>query len=116
MKITRIYAGPDGISHFQDIEVPFQDFDAADRRSKKIKVSGIIFRETSAAYDLDYHNPPERQYVITLDGYVDIIAGDGTKRRFGPGDIMLAEDTTGKGHISRAVNDKPRKCIFVTLD
>lgn len=116
MKITRIFAGPDGVSHFEEVEIPFKDFEAADRRSKVIKTTGIIFRETSAAYDLDYHNAPQRQYVITLDGCVDIIAGDGTQRRFGAGDIMLAEDTTGTGHISRAVNNKPRKCLFVTLD
>ena len=37
MKITRIYAGQDGMSHFEDVEVPFKDFEAADRRSKKLK-------------------------------------------------------------------------------
>ena len=32
------------------------------------------------------------------------------------GDILLAEDTTGQGHISRAVAGKPRKSLFITLD
>ena len=54
--------------------------------------------------------------MISLEGQVEITASDGTKRLFGPGDIMLADDTTGRGHISRAVNNKPRKAIFVTLD
>ncbi|HEY91073.1 MAG TPA: hypothetical protein G4O07_04485 [Dehalococcoidia bacterium] len=47
---------------------------------------------------------------------MEIETGDGTVRRFGPGDIMLAEDITGRGHISRAVNHRPRKSIFITLD
>ena len=42
--------------------------------------------------------------------------GDGTVRRFTTGDILLAEDTTGQGHISRAVNGKPRKSLFIALD
>jgi hypothetical protein len=40
--------------------------------------------------------------------------GDGTKRRFGPGDIMLADDTTGQGHITREI-DAPRKSLFIPL-
>ena len=42
--------------------------------------------------------------------------GDGTKRRMGPGSILLAEDTTGQGHISRNVGGEPRTCLFVHLD
>ncbi len=116
MKIVRIFTGSDGKSHFEDVEIPLVQKDPADWRSKFTKASGIIFRETSPQYDLDYHVAPQRQYVITLEGYVDITDGSGATRRFGPGDIMLAEDTTGQGHISRAVDNKPRKCIFVTLD
>jgi hypothetical protein len=47
---------------------------------------------------------------------VDIEIGDGTVRRLGPGEILLAEDTTGQGHISRAVDGQPRTCLFVPLD
>ncbi|GAF92940.1 unnamed protein product, partial [marine sediment metagenome] len=56
------------------------------------------------------------QFVVTLAGEGEIIVGDGTSRRFGPGDIMLAEDITGQGHITRAVGKRPRISIFVTLD
>jgi hypothetical protein len=30
-------------------------------------------------------------------------SADGETRRFGPGSVFLAEDTTGKGHQTRAV-------------
>ena len=42
--------------------------------------------------------------------------GDGTKRVLGPGDVLLAEDTTGRGHISRAVRGEPRTCLFIPLE
>ncbi|SVE21792.1 uncharacterized protein METZ01_LOCUS474646 [marine metagenome] len=51
-----------------------------------------------------------------MEGSVEVEAGDGTKRVFGPGDIMLAEDTTGQGHRSRYLSGNPRRSIFITLD
>ena len=54
--------------------------------------------------------------MINLDAAVEIETGDGTKRTLGPGEVLLAEDTTGQGHISRAVDGQPRRSIFVTLD
>jgi len=115
MKVTRIYTGSDGKSHFEDMDVPLTKMDS-DFRSKPVEATGVIFRETGADYDLDFHNPEQRQYVIMLEGSVEITVGDGSKRQLNTGDILLAEDTTGQGHISRAVNNQPRKSIFITLD
>ena len=116
MKITRLYTGSDGESHFEEIEIPLEDSGDIGVMSQLQGATGIIFRETGPSYNYDWHTVPRRQYVITLSGAVDIEVGDGTVKRFGPGDILLAEDTTGKGHRSRAVNAQPRKSIFVTLD
>lgn len=51
-----------------------------------------------------------------LTGSVEIETCDGSVRRLGPGDILLAEDTTGQGHISRAVAGEPRRCLFVPVE
>ena len=48
-----------------------------------------------------------RQYVIILSGQLEIGLGAGTKRRFGPGDARLVEDTTGQGHTTQVVSDEP---------
>lgn len=117
MKATRIYTGSDGESHFEDVEIPLEDRGMIGRMSQLQEATGIIFRETGPEYDYDWHNAPRRQYILILaGGGVEIEVGDGTKRRFEAGDIMLAEDTTGRGHISRATSDVPRVSIFVTLD
>ena len=86
------------------------------RRAGCGDATGVIFRETEGDYDYSFHNAPRRQYVINLDASVEIEIGDGTKRILGPGEILLAEDTTGHGHISRSVDGKPRRSLFVTLD
>lgn len=116
MKITRLYTGSDGESHFEDVDISLDNVVGSQRMSKLKDATGIIFRETSGEYNLNFHNAPRRQFIITLEGQVELVVGDGTSRILGPGDILLAEDTTGRGHISRAVNNQPRKSIFVTLD
>ena len=116
MKIVRIYTGSDNRSHFEDIEVPLKDAGKVGFLSDRVKATGIVFRETGGDYDYDFHTAPRRQYVVNLEGEVEIEVGDGSKRILRSGDILLAEDTTGQGHISRAVAGKPRKSLFITLD
>ena len=116
IKATRIYTGSDQKSHFEDFEIPLNDEGEIGLLSERKKASGIIFRETSGDYDYGWHNAPERQFVIVLEGSVEITVGDGTSKVFTDGQVFLAEDTEGQGHKSRAINNEPRKSIFVTLD
>ena len=78
--------------------------------------TGLLFRSVAGSYDLDYHCAPRRQYIVNLTGSVEISVASGDKRVFGPGEVMLVEDTTGHGHISRAVNNEPRTCIFISTE
>ncbi|MEK7783357.1 MAG: hypothetical protein AAB279_05455, partial [Candidatus Binatota bacterium] len=106
MKITRLYTGTDGESHFEEIEVPVEKLQAAE---------GILLREAPPGNIQDWHPAPRRQYIITLSGQGEIETRDGTKKRFGPGDIMLADDLTGRGHITRVVSNKPRLYAQIPL-
>jgi hypothetical protein len=116
MNIVRLYTGPDNRSHFEDVQIALKDAGKTGFLSERIRASGLIFRETTGDYDYDFHTAPRRQYVVNLQGEVEIEVGDGTKRILRSGEILLAEDTTGQGHISRAVAGKPRKSLFITLD
>lgn len=116
MKVVRLYTGADNQSHFEDMQVPMKDGGKIGFMSERIKATGIVFRETSGDYNYDFHTAPRRQYVVNLDSEVEIEVGDGSKRILRGGDILLAEDTTGQGHISRAVSGKTRRSLFITLD
>ena len=84
--------------------------------SEMIAAKGVIFRESrSGEYFVDWHNAPRRQFVVNLSGEVEIEVSDGAIRRFGPGSILLAEDVTGKGHISRGVGTATRQTLFIPL-
>ena len=116
LDVVRVYTGEDGESHFEDAPIGLENRGLGGRISALIRGSGVMFREVDATYDLDFHNAPRRQFVVNLIGSVDITVGDGTVRRLGPGEILLAEDTTGRGHKSTAVDGQPRTCLFIPVD
>jgi hypothetical protein len=59
MKITRLYTGTDGKSHFDDIEVETGKLQPGD---------GIIFRDATPDHVNSWHRAPRRQFVINLSG------------------------------------------------
>ena len=115
MRITRIRAGVDGATRFDEIEIPLTDAGAIGRLSDPFPADSVIFRETGAAYDYDWHPAPARQLVVLLDGEIEIEVGDGEIRRFAGGEVLLLEDTTGRGHRTRNVGSVPRRSLFVPL-
>jgi hypothetical protein len=115
VKYFRIYADADGESHFEDIEVTLEDQGSQSALSALIPASGMIFRRTPADQYLDWHAAPRRQFVVTLSGEAEVEASDGEVRKIGPGTVMLAEDVTGKGHITRGVGSQERISLFIPL-
>jgi hypothetical protein len=116
MQIHRLYTDEKGESHFTTEEVEYVETTPSGRLSKRLPATGIIFREVPPTYDLDWHPAPRRQYIINLDNGVQITASDGESRVIGAGEVLLVEDTTGKGHLSKAINERLRNCIFVVLE
>ncbi len=116
MRIHNLYTDADGESHFRDVEVEWVEESAAGKLSRLEPATGIIFRQVPPSYDLDWHPAPRRQYIINLDAGVQLTASDGESRTIGAGEVILVEDTTGKGHLSKAVENRVRHCIFVTID
>src|SRR5215510_12955857 len=77
MKVVRVYTGQDNQSHFEDVEIPLKDGGKAGLMSELMKATGVVFRETDGNYNFDFHNAPRRQYVVNLEGEVEIEVGDG---------------------------------------
>jgi hypothetical protein len=102
VKVVSLYSGPDGESHFREIEVNLKTkAPSPAKESKSVKVSELLFREGKGP-DIknDWHPAPFRQLIVILQGEMLVEIGDGSKRRLGQGEILLAEDTTGHGHIT----------------
>jgi hypothetical protein len=112
LSYARIYTGADNQTHFEDVSVTFgyQDYGAKIptvwlSQGGLTKVEGLHFVSMPAGWDGgEWHPAPARQFIIPLSGEMEFQTSDGEKRTIGPGDILLVEDTTGKGHISRMVS------------
>ena len=115
MAIIRLYAGADGASHFEAIEPALQPRGDQSASAELIPGSGILVRRFEPERSNDWHHAPGRYAVFTLSGAVDIEIGDGSVRRLGPGDVLIAEDLTGQGHATREVGPAARVSVFVPL-
>ena len=112
--IVRIYTGADGETHFDDVEPAFEQRGAGER-SPLEEAKGVEFGRYQPGYFSDWHNAPRRQYVFGLSGMMEIGIGDGTVVSFGPGDVLVAEDLTGRGHTMRITGSEPRVHAAVPL-
>ena len=112
--ITRLYTGPDGQTHAEEIEAKFAPGGGNDVY-KLMANSGAVLNRAAPGRVADWHTAPRRQYVITLSGHAEVELIDGKKIELGPGSIDLAEDLTGKGHITRTVGNEDRITISIPL-
>jgi hypothetical protein len=113
--VTRIFTGPDGQTHAEEVNVKLARDDASTELSEMMKTTGVRFRRQAPNYFEDWHTAPRKQYVITLSGQGEIEVAGGKKIPLGPGHILLVEDLTGKGHISRGVGTEERISLIIPL-
>lgn len=121
LKVVRLYVDSTGASHFADEEVTFRLTDFAPPAppmsvSDAIESKGAAFISSPAGWVGDWHPAPRRQYLICLKGQLEVEVSDGEVRTFGPGDVVLVEDTWGKGHISRVVGEVRGYAMVVPLE
>jgi mannose-6-phosphate isomerase-like protein (cupin superfamily) len=120
MKYVRIYADAEGRTHFEEIEealsaVDFAPPAAPQNVSAFAPASRVGFLSVQPGWFGDWHPVPRRQFLFYLSGEIEIEVGDGELQRFGPGSVLLAEDTHGQGHTTRAVSAVPVRAAVVQL-
>ena len=118
LSYVRLYADANGASRFVDEQHQLATSGATTGEAKlpvlKIdNVSGAAFVALRRDEVEDWHLAPRRQYLIVLRGEVEVTASSGESRRFRPGNILLVEDTHGKGHITRSVGVEDHVVIAV---
>lgn len=108
MRYTRLHADRDGVSHFEDLEIELAPVDFAPPAgpldvSAPVDTKQCLFASVPDGWEGDWHPAPRRQFWLQLAGQLEVEAGDGEVRRFAPGAVVLLEDVTGKGHVTRTV-------------
>ena len=110
MSVIRLYNGPDGRTHMEELSLASHP-----ELGELQRAESIVFRTYQPGHTMDWHPAPRRQLVITLSGEYEIELEDGSVHRFGAGHVTLAEDVTGKGHMTRVVGDQPRVTATIPL-
>ena len=110
VQIVRVFTGGDGESHFEHV-TPDQFADIAN----KLGTGPINVTQRPSPSFSDYHNAPRRQYVVNMSGTAEFEVADGTVKRLHPGDVLIAEDVTGHGHIARSIGDEFRVSLAIPL-
>lgn len=103
MKYTELYTASDNKSYFKEITTAVESLQPLGRYSKNYPVASMQFRDFDAGNVYDWHNAPQAQYIVFLEGDVEVETSSGEKRVFKSGDIMLANDLVGEGHITRTL-------------
>ena len=114
--IIRLYTGEDGESHFETTTMDMHAHGDVVTMSDLMDCHEVQFAETSSGGGYDWHTAPRRQFVITLSGTLEFESRTGDTQMIKPGDILLAEDTTGGGHKWRLVDDQPWRRCYVHLE
>ncbi len=118
--IIRLWADDEGESHFEDVELAFEEADFVPP-APPVLISSFQaaeqygFELVSPGWHGDWHPAPGRVLAVYLSGEGEIEASDGEVRPIGPGTILLAEDTTGRGHRSRVTGSEVALVVLVTL-
>ncbi len=120
MRYVRLYSGPDGESHFEDVNVALTTVDFAPPAlpldvSEWQPAERVGFVYGRLGWHGDPHPTPRRQFFIWLAGHNVIQVSDGETRHFRPGAVLFVEDTTGKGHSSRIEGDEAAMCMVVQM-
>lgn len=121
MKYLRLYADADGESHFEEMQTEYAPVVYAPPApafgvSQPVEATQYVRVRFPAGWDSELHPAPQRQLFVMLSGQFEGQASDGSATTFHPGDMVLMEDTTGRGHSARVVGEQEVLALMVHLD
>lgn len=100
MIIDVLYTADDKKSYFIKETIDTPNTEPLGNYSIPFSSDSIQFREFEAGLVFPMHVAPRQQYILNLEGSVQINASGGESKIFFAGDILLVKDTTGDGHES----------------
>lgn len=114
MRVLRIYAGSDGVSHLEELRIALSPDNLGRISATLAPGAGAFVRELRAGLFVDFHRAPRRQLVVVAGGKVEVESGDGARAAIGPGEAIFVEDTAGAGHVTR-VGEAAATCVYIPV-
>ena len=109
--VSRLYSDDADVTHFADEEIPW----GARNRTDLFPADQIGFLRMAVGTRTDWHPAPRKQYVMVLEGTMEVEAGDGERRTFEAGSVLLVTDTEGRGHRTNVLGDEDVFLVWVPV-
>ncbi len=117
-----LYTDDTGRARFRDEALALDQGTPAARLSALMASGGCQFRHSPVGFRSDFHCTTTPQWLVVLQGRMEIGLQDGSSRVFGPGQCFYSNDTLPEGatfdpavhgHWSRQLGDEPLVTLFV---
>jgi len=120
--VTELFTDTDGRARFRDHTLQLTEGTPISRLTALAASGGLQWRESPVGFASSFHCTGEPQWLIVLQGRMEIVLQDGSSRVFGPGEVFYSNDTLPAGatfdeqlhgHRSRLLGDEPLRTLFV---
>jgi quercetin dioxygenase-like cupin family protein len=114
-----IVSDAQGVTHFRNETFAWNSTQASGELpisvTPALDASRIRFVTLPRGYRSDWHPAPAKQFVMVMSGMGEVEVGDGTRRTFGPGSVLLVTDTQVPGHRTNVLGDQDVLLAFVPI-
>ena len=120
VSFIRVFSDESGESHFEDLRIPFDEAAFVPPAppvlmSPTQDATAYSIEQVHPGWEGDWHPVPTRLLAVYLSGSGEMTSSDGETRELLPGTVLLAEDTTGRGHQSRVTGTDVMHVLIVQL-
>jgi quercetin dioxygenase-like cupin family protein len=114
-----LYTGSDAKTHFKDDAMPWHPVASSAPAPPHVTplqdATKIGFLRSPVGRKADWHPAPSKQFVMVLTGVMEVEAGDGEKRTFTPGSVLLVTDVDGMGHRTQVVGEQEVLLVWMPI-
>src|SRR4051794_27617113 len=111
----RLFSADDGQSRMEELALPLNPTRGGMADSALFGGGGFLVRHFPADMDTSWHTAPRRQLAVTIEGEGEMETADGQVLVLKPGVLVLLEDLTGVGHLTRARGNQERTALILPI-
>ena len=119
LKVYHAYSASDGRTYVEEIAVPSAEANSGGKPAWlyfDLKPQQLRIGRSKSGEMVDWHYAGAmRHLIITLQGDIVFDLGDGKPLHLRPGEAILAEDWTGKGHKSGCQAQDQPTCVGIDI-
>jgi hypothetical protein len=119
MPYSVVYSDANGLTHFRNERLVWQAGGASSGlrnfATPYLDAEKIGFLRVERGGRPDWHPAPSKRFVMVLSGLLEVEVGDGERRTFGPGNVLLVTDTEGRGHLTNVLGNEDTFLVWVPV-